>query len=81
MKFELDSCIKTVGKKGRNCLFISECIGEDYLGDVKIAYCISPYFNDYVTFKIPSNLNLLKRKKFYMLIDTKKIKAVKGDLE
>ncbi len=81
LKFELDSCIKTVGKKGRNCLFISECIGEDYLGDVKIAYCISPYFNDYVTFKIPSNLNLLKRKKFYMLIDTKKIKAVKGDLE
>lgn len=80
VKFDLDCCIKTVSKKGRNCLFISECIGEDFLGNEKIAYCICPYFNDYFSFKIPVELNLLKRKNFYVLIDTKKIRAIKGDL-
>lgn len=73
-KFDLDAFIKTSKRAERNTLTVSECIAEDDLGDKKLAYFISPYFSDYCAFFVPKDVNLLTRKKFNLLLDTKKIK-------
>lgn len=76
-KFGYDAVIKTSKRREKNTLTVSECIAEDDLGDKKLAYFISPYFPDYCAFFVPKKVNLLTRKKFNLLLDTKKIKGIK----
>lgn len=74
VEFLQDSYISLTTKKTKNSLYINECIGEDYIGDKKCVFLLSDYFEKYLTFRVPAEEKLLARKKFYVLIDTSKIK-------
>ena len=66
-------------KKQKNALLIKECLAEDTLGKKKLIHCIVAGFNNYVTLKIDSKINLLKDKKFYVLLDTTKMRVINNE--
>ncbi len=69
----------SVCKKQKNALFIKECLAEDTLGSKKLIHCLVDGFDNYVTFEVRADIYLLKRKNFYILIDTCQIRITENE--
>lgn len=66
----------SLSDKQKNALRIKECLAEDTLGAKKLIHCLVDGFENYVTLLVDSKINLLKRKNFFVLLDTSKIRGV-----
>ncbi len=75
----LPTAFISVCKKQKNTLFIKECLAEDTLGTNKLIHCLVDGFNNYVTLQTSADIHLLKRKNFFVLLDTSQIRIAEND--
>ena len=64
----------SVCDKQPNALKVVSCIGEDTLGKDKLVYLIVQGFDNYVTLKVPNNVDLFRYKNFYINLTSKEMK-------
>lgn len=60
-------------KRRKNSILVRACLDEDVLGEEKLVYVVVDGFNNYVTVKIDSQRQMLKRKQFFLAVDLDKI--------
>ena len=60
-------------KRRKNSILVRACLDEDVLGEEKLVYVVVDGFNNYVTVKIDTQRQMLKRKQFFLAVDLDKI--------